>query len=112
MKIGYLLDRFPSITLTFVLNEITGLIDAGRSIELISLRQPNNDEIVHDQYIKYGLDKRIFYLSSGEYDKASLVAIFIKAFKQLFVSRILNFGGRAKLLFLCFNRPLGGEISL
>src|SRR5215475_6353141 len=107
MKIGYLLDRFPSITLTFVLNEITGLIDAGRSIELISLRRPNNDEIIHDQYIKYGLDKRIFYLSSGKYEKASLFTIFIKALKKLFISRISNLGKRVKLLFICYNSILG-----
>ena len=112
MKIGYLLDRFPSITLTFVLNEITGLIDAGRSIELISLRRPNNDEIVHDQYIKYGLDKRIFYLSSGKYEKASLFTIFIKALKKLFISRISNFRERVKLLFICYNRILGLKVSL
>jgi colanic acid/amylovoran biosynthesis glycosyltransferase len=112
MKIGYLLDSFPSITLTFVLNEITGLIDAGRMVELISLRRPNSDEIVHDQYTKYGLNKRIFYLSSGEYEKASLAPVFIQAFKQLFVSRVLNIKERANLLFLCRNRMLGWEVSL
>src|SRR5262245_53686227 len=112
MKIGYLLDEFPSITLTFVLNEITGLIDAGRPVELISLRRPNNDAIVHDQYIKYGLAKKIFYLSSAKFEKASLVTIVIQAVKQLFLSHLLNFGGRAKLLFRCRNRMLGWEVSL
>jgi colanic acid/amylovoran biosynthesis glycosyltransferase len=112
MKIGYLLDSFPSITLTFVLNEITGLIDAGRSVGLISLRRPSNDEIVHDQYMKYGLDKKIFYLSSGKYEKESPVTISKEVFKKLFVSRLLNFRERAKLLFLCNNRALGWEISL
>ena len=112
MKIGYLLDRFPSVTLTFVLNEITGLIDAGRAVEVISLRRPNSDEIVHDQYTKYRLDKRISYLSSGEYEKASLVTVFIQAFKQLFVSRVLNIKEKAKLLFLCRNPMLGCEVSL
>jgi glycosyltransferase involved in cell wall biosynthesis len=111
MKIGYLLDEFPSITLTFVLNEITGLIDAGRSVELISLRRPNTGEIVHDQYIKYGLDKKIFYLSFGKYEKASLVTVFKEVFKNLFVSHILDFRARARLLFLCSNRVLGWELS-
>jgi glycosyltransferase involved in cell wall biosynthesis len=112
MKIGYLLDRFPSTTLTFVLNEITGLIDAGRSVELISLRRPNNDEIVHDQYIKYGLDKRIFYLSSGRYEKSPIVTTFIEVLKRLFTSRILNLGVKANILFLCYDKALGCEITL
>lgn len=112
MKIGYLLDSFPSITLTFVLNEITGLIDDGRSVELISLRQPNKGGIVHDQYLKYDADKKIFYLSSGKDEEATFAITFVKALKKLFTGRISHFRGRAKLLFLCYNRVLGWEISL
>jgi glycosyltransferase involved in cell wall biosynthesis len=112
MKIGYLLDKFPSVTLTFVLNEITGLIDAGHSVELISLRQPDNDEIVHDQYTKYGLDKKIYYLSSGKYEKSTIIIVLLKSLKELFTKNMDKFVERAKLILLCYNKELGFEMSL
>ena len=37
MKILYLLEHFPVLSQTFVLNEITGLIDLGHDINIISV---------------------------------------------------------------------------
>ena len=45
MKILYLLDRFPVLSQTFILNEITKLIDLGHDITIISLNKPIDKKI-------------------------------------------------------------------
>lgn len=36
MKIAFLVDHFPSMTQTFILNQITGMIDRGHSVEIFT----------------------------------------------------------------------------
>ncbi|MEN9519388.1 MAG: hypothetical protein RLZZ381_1976, partial [Cyanobacteriota bacterium] len=34
MRIAFLVDQFPSLSETFILNQITGLIDRGHEIDI------------------------------------------------------------------------------
>lgn len=61
MKINYLVDCFPNLTETFVLNQITGLIERGFDIEIISMT-PGNSDVVHPDVHKYALLGKTKYL--------------------------------------------------
>jgi colanic acid/amylovoran biosynthesis glycosyltransferase len=59
MKIAFVVDRFPALSETFVLNQITGLIDRGHDVEIFS-RGPR-DEAVHPDIRDYNLIERTHY---------------------------------------------------
>jgi len=61
MKITYIVGTFPKLSETFILNQITDLIEHGHDVEIISAsRVPEN--IVHEDIIKYNLVQRTNYL--------------------------------------------------
>ncbi|HEY9295185.1 MAG TPA: glycosyltransferase [Phormidium sp.] len=60
MRIAFLVGKFPSLSETFILNQITGLIDLGHEIDIYATK-PANVEIVHADVEKYDLLKRTFY---------------------------------------------------
>ncbi len=61
MKVAFFLGRFPAISETFILNQITGLIDRGCKIDIYA-DSPGNETTVHSDVRKYGLlDKTEYY---------------------------------------------------
>ncbi len=48
MKITYIVSKFPKLSETFVLGQITDLIDRGHDVEIISIEKPT-DEAVHEE---------------------------------------------------------------
>jgi colanic acid/amylovoran biosynthesis glycosyltransferase len=61
MKIAFIVSEFPSLSQTFVLNQITGLLDLGHDIEIFALK-PGDLRKVHDDVIRHGLLKRTTFL--------------------------------------------------
>lgn len=60
MKIVFILQVFPAISVTFINNQITGLLDKGHDIRIIAYRRGEID-IIHPEVNKYQLlDKTIF----------------------------------------------------
>jgi colanic acid/amylovoran biosynthesis glycosyltransferase len=59
VKIAFVIGRFPALSETFILNQITGLLDRGHQIDIYA--EPPNDEIAHDEVDRYNLSKRITY---------------------------------------------------
>lgn len=59
-RILYVLDNFPKISETFVLNEITELIHRGYNVEILALRDPR-DNIINEDVIKYELRRNTRY---------------------------------------------------
>jgi colanic acid/amylovoran biosynthesis glycosyltransferase len=62
MRIAFLVHRFPAISETFILRQITGLIDLGHEVDIYSERSPNEDEPVHPEFEQYELRERTTYL--------------------------------------------------
>jgi glycosyltransferase involved in cell wall biosynthesis len=62
MKIAYVLDTFPVLTQTFILNEIVELIKRGHDIQIFSLFHPSED-IVHEEVYEYKLLGRTHYFT-------------------------------------------------
>lgn len=58
MKIAFLVGRFPTLSETFILNQITGLIDRGHEVDVYGW--PSEDEKCHDDIEKYDLLKRTY----------------------------------------------------
>ncbi len=60
MRIAFLLSRFPCISETFVLNQITGLIDRGHEVAIFA-EAPAAEATVHQDVLAYGLLGRTRY---------------------------------------------------
>ncbi len=60
MKIAFLVDKFPSISQTFVLNQIAGLVDLGHDV-IVFAAKSGYEGRSHDSYDKYGLLQRTHY---------------------------------------------------
>ena len=60
MKIAFIVTEFPALSETFVLNQITGLLDLGHDIEIFAERR-SNEVKVHSDVETYDLMKRAHY---------------------------------------------------
>lgn len=61
LKIAFVVDRFPRLSETFVLNQITGLLDRGHAVDIFATK-PREDKSVHPDVERYGLLKRARYI--------------------------------------------------
>jgi len=62
MKIAVFVDQFPIRSQTFVLNQITGLIDLGVDVDIIALNQGNLQLVNTEELRKYQLVQRCHFL--------------------------------------------------
>ena len=60
MKIAFLVSLFPRLSETFILNQITGLIDRGHEVDIYAYG-PAEEPKVHEDVSKYRLLDRTFY---------------------------------------------------
>jgi colanic acid/amylovoran biosynthesis glycosyltransferase len=63
MKIAFVVDQFPAVSETFVLNQITGLLDRGQWVDIFA-RNISQDCVVHEEIRRYNLTKRTYHLNS------------------------------------------------
>lgn len=54
MRIAFIVGGFPLISETFILNQITGLMDLGHDVDIYA-RRSSHDRAVHPEVEKYGL---------------------------------------------------------
>lgn len=60
MKIAFLVNQFPSLSQTFILNQITGLIDRGHAVDIYA-NEPGDTTALHPDVESYGLLERTQY---------------------------------------------------
>jgi colanic acid/amylovoran biosynthesis glycosyltransferase len=60
MRVAFIVNRFPRLSETFVLNQITGLIDRGHSVDIFA-SEPGPEPAVHRDVLEYGLVERTAY---------------------------------------------------
>ena len=60
MKIAFIVGGFPTLSETFILNQITELLDLGHDVEIFAGSNPNDKKIHHDVE-KYRLMERVHY---------------------------------------------------
>lgn len=64
MKITYIVNKFPKISETFVLGQITELVNRGHDVDIISITKPT-EELVHEDIDKYKLLERTQYINKS-----------------------------------------------
>jgi colanic acid/amylovoran biosynthesis glycosyltransferase len=67
MRIAFLLQSFPAVSETFILSQVTGLIDLGHDVHVFAERRPPHneaDEPIHPDFQNYNLASRTTYLDS------------------------------------------------
>ncbi|VEP13234.1 Glycosyltransferase [Hyella patelloides LEGE 07179] len=60
MRIAFIVETFPALSETFILNQITGLIDRGHQVDIYAVK-PREAAKVHADVIKYNLLQHTFY---------------------------------------------------
>lgn len=60
LRIAFLVSVFPSVSETFIVNQITDLIDRGHEVKIFAFER-GNDGIVHQKIISYGLVEKTVY---------------------------------------------------
>src|SRR5437879_1871524 len=63
LRIAMFVGSFPLISETFILRQITGLIDLGHEVDIIAENKPDADMPVHPEVRKYGLLARTKYVN-------------------------------------------------
>ena len=61
MKITYILGTWPKLSETFILNQITGLINRGHEIEILACTVPFEEE-THEDVLRYDLLRKTHYI--------------------------------------------------
>lgn len=61
MKIAFIVSGFPVLSETFILNQITGLMDLGHDVEILAGNNPN-EEKVHSDVEKYRLMEQVHFI--------------------------------------------------
>jgi colanic acid/amylovoran biosynthesis glycosyltransferase len=110
MKIAFILGGFPALSQTFILNQITGLLDLGHEVEIFAQFNPK-DKKIHSDIEKYRLMERVHYFAMPQNKiKRILKAIFliIKNFhkaplKILKSLNVLEYGKAALSLRLLYS---------
>lgn len=66
MKIAFFLYRFPVLSETFILNQITGLLRRGHDIGIYAMI-PGIEPVIHTDVERYGLSEHTFYYRTAPY---------------------------------------------
>lgn len=94
MKIAFVLGAFPTISETFIVNQITDLIDKGHEVSIFAYHQ-NNCEEIHQKILDYNLLRKIVYFNEIQISKTGR---YIDFFKFLILNRKhINFYRIAKV---------------
>jgi colanic acid/amylovoran biosynthesis glycosyltransferase len=62
MKIAFILGQFPTLSQTFIINQITGLIDLGHDVDIYAVKfSVDGTSKVHSDVLAYQLLERTYY---------------------------------------------------
>ena len=113
MRIAFIVSTFPALSQTFILNQITGLIDRGHTVDIYAVQSDNNPRM-HPDVIKYNLLQHTYYFrklpAGGLQRKVKITGLILKYFYKkprcLLKTQLLS--GRVKgsiLKILCIGFP-------
>jgi len=78
MKIAYIVSQFPCLSETFVLNQVTGLIDQGHSVDIYAQSASKADSKIHEDVIDYNLlDSTHYFNRPGQKHVATLKSLWL-----------------------------------
>src|SRR5437867_2663906 len=62
LRIAFLLGTFPVISETFILRQITGLLELGHDLRIFANTRPDDSAPIHAEVAKYNLLNRTTYV--------------------------------------------------
>lgn len=60
MKVAFIVNEFPCISETFILNQVTGLLDQGFDVQVFARYKPSSN-LVHPDILRYQLFEKTMY---------------------------------------------------
>lgn len=102
MKIAFLLDAFPVLSETFILNQITGLIDNGNEVSIFARRYQDRTEI-HPDVMQYNLLKACTYLEQPPSRRLTCLNEYLRMlirfvhYQPSTLSRLITLLGKQKI---------------
>jgi len=115
MKIAFLVNSFPTLSQTFIINQITGLLDKGAEVDIYSEFR-NENSITHKEVLRYNLMERTAFFT--DIIPQNKIHRILKASKSMMLnihqypSQLLKsinyfrYGTDAKTLFLFYTSLL------
>ena len=79
LRIAMVVYAFPALSQTFIVNQITGLIDLGHEIDIFSFIKLKENQIANDIH-KYNLLSKVTYLKGISKDFSKTILRFLKLF--------------------------------
>lgn len=84
MKVAFVLDNFPKLSETFILNQIKGLIDQGHEVRILAANKPKEDK-EHEVVEEYNLIEKTTYINPPQTYKEAIIQTprnFLKLWKR------------------------------
>lgn len=88
MKIAFIVSGFPVLSETFILNQITGLIDLGHEVRIFAKSNPK-DKKIHSDVYKYDLMKRVHYFNIPHNKVERIIKALFLIFKNFHKSPLI-----------------------
>ncbi|MBM2834107.1 MAG: glycosyltransferase, partial [Candidatus Brocadiaceae bacterium] len=113
MRIAFIVSKFPALSQTFILNQITGLIDRGHEVDIYAVQSDNNPRM-HPDVTKYNLLQHTYYFrklpAGGLRRKIEITGLVLRYFYKkprcLLKARLLSGRGKGSILkILCIGFP-------
>ncbi len=115
LRIAFFLYEFPVVSETFVLNQITGLLDLGHDVTIWAERS-GPGAVEHPDFRRYGLALRTHYLDMPKPKLARLFGVFVRLLRSrrrralLRTMNAVRYGAEARSLRLFYwTAQLAGE---
>jgi colanic acid/amylovoran biosynthesis glycosyltransferase len=89
MDIAFVVGEFPSLSETFILNQITGLLDRGHHVTIYAQRK-KDDMKVHPDVIRYRLMDRCLYHRMPKHKVRRLLSAILLILKKPKLLKTLN----------------------
>ncbi|MDN3725283.1 glycosyltransferase [Aequorivita sp. SDUM287046] len=83
LNIAIVVGSFPTVSETFIVNQITSLIDKGHSVKIYSYEKGNIEKI-HNSILTYGLLENVVYRDKPPVNKLRRLFSFLKLIFQHF----------------------------
>ena len=89
MHLAIVTGHFPTISQTFVLNQITGFIDAGHEVTILA-SPPMKEEALHPAVEKYELMEKVHYWAGDPSEETSAAGALLYAARMAKPKRLLR----------------------
>ena len=103
MRIAFFVSRFPSLSQTFILRQVTGLLDRGHDVAIFA-EGADGWSPIHDEVVQYGLRDRVSYIGGPGKLQPSDLSVLLDlirtrpgGLRRWFGGHAARYGGRVSL---------------